>query len=292
MRNVVTKLFVALSLLTASTVTAEYGKVRLPGEATIKHDGDYVVYNLSFTSNCQTEEETSITEVSNNAALFADWLDERALTYSNGTIEYWADIASTYRDESPYIYNYYYSEGEEKIPNPCYEKFSTSQSLTIRVNKASDLPGVTKEIVQGFYEEIYQYLWPLNRRVSTDISWTSARVTNVNKGINDDTRKRMKEEAYAAAANVATARFLSVLGKNFEGQWFFEGADFTGARYTDSSDYAVVTPIPVPVAGPVMEPALPKAPDTVISLQPLYYSVDGTFEFRFTRDFNDVAPAR
>jgi hypothetical protein len=144
-------------------------------------------------------------------------------------------------------------------------------------------------MVQGVYDEVYQYLWPLNRRVDAPANaYTSAKVTNVQKGVHDDTLEVMKDRAYAHAARVATRRFLAVLGENFGGQWFFHGADFTDERYTSTrhfeiGDAAAIGPMPVP-----LPPAYDVAPPAIITLEPLSYYADGVFEFGFTRDYHEI----
>lgn len=290
MRNIAKGLIVAMSILATSATATEFGKVRLPGEATIKHEGDYVVYNLRFEAKCHTEEQVAITEVSNDVLSFVSWLDNRTLDFNNGSIEYWAALISTVRDDNPYIYDYDADENE-RIENPCYLKFSTSQAITVRVTRADSIPSITKTLVQSFYDEIYQFLWPFNHRAATESNaWTSAKITYVNKGVHDETLENMKELAYAKAANVATARFLAVLGKLYSGQWFFYGADFTNERYVSSRHLELDAPVAAPVSGGVPIPVPPPvATPTVINLEPLQYSVDGVFEFGFTRDFNDLA---
>lgn len=291
MRILAKTLLVAMSLLATSALTNEYGKVRLPGEATIKHDGDYIIYDLKFDSTCYTEEQDSITGVSNSVFSFVAWLDSRAANYSNGSIDYWVNLISTVRDENPYISSYYYSDEDDRIANPCYQKYSTAQTISIQVNRAADSPSVTNDMVQGLYNEIYQYLWPLNHGAETESNaWSSAKITRVHKGVHEETLEWMKEQAYGYATHLATARFLAVLGKNYGGQWFLNGADFTDERYVDSRSHEIADAITLPIAGAPIPPAIPAAPPAIINLEPLKYSVEGVFEFGFTRDFNNIAP--
>lgn len=290
MRMVVRMLIAALSLFAMSATSENFGKVRLPGEATIKHEGDYVVYDLTFASNCYAEEQDSIAEVSNNVSTLASWLDNKTLNFSNGTIEYWADLISTTRDSNPYITDYYRSESEDRIANPCYQKYSTTQSVSIRVSRAGDAQWVSRAMVQDFYDALYQYLWPLNRSATSESGpWASAKITHVHKGVYDETLKQMKEQAYASATHVAQARFLAVLGKSYGGQWFFYSADFSNERsYSKSHRELDSAILPPSAAAPPLPPAF-VVPPAVINLEPLEYSIDGVFEFWFTRDFNNAA---
>lgn len=278
-------LVVALSISAASAMTEEYGKVRLPGEAIIKHDGDYIVYDIEFNSQCYTKEEDSIREVSDDVFGFAAWLDDKALNFTGGRVEYFVDLIETMKDRQPYM-AYYGIDRVEEIKNPCYQKYSTEQSVTIRVNRATDMLSVTNAMVQDFYEEIYQYLWPLNHRVEAESNaWSSAKITDVSKGIYEETLVRMKEQAYAYAAGVATKRFLAILGGHYSGKWFFHGADFTDERHVSKSYYAAemgMAPLP-PSFAPI-----PVVPPAVINLEQLTYFVEGEFEFGFTRDFHEI----
>ena len=138
---------IAMSLLVASSVAAEYGKVRLPGDATIKHDGDYIVYDLKFESNCYTDEQESISEVSNNVVGFVAWLNDKAHNFNDGSIEQWVNLISTSRDGNPFLFYYYDSDPEERVANPCYEKYSTTQSISVRVIKSDSIPSVTRGMV-------------------------------------------------------------------------------------------------------------------------------------------------
>jgi len=289
MRIITSGLVAAIGLLATSVMATDFGKVRLPGEATVKHDGDYVVYELQFESTCYTDEQQSITEVANNVASFVSWLENIVLDFSDGQVDYWANLISTGRDNNPYIYGNY--RNDNPVDNPCYQKFSTTQSLSVRVTKADDVAAVTKALVQDFYNNIYQFLWPLNQISTTEPNaFTSAKISRVHKGIQDETLERMKEQAHATAAKVATARFLAVLGKAYSGQWFLSGADFTNERYV-SSRHAELAAAEMgnEAAFATPAPSAPTAPATVINLEPLQYSIDGVFEFGFTRDFNDAA---
>lgn len=283
-------LVIAMSILAASTFATDFGRVRLPGDATVKHDGDYVVYSINFDSSCYTEEQDAITEVSNGVAGFASWLDNLILDFNSGTVEYWADLQTTSRDSNRYVYHYY--GDDNRIENPCYEKYSTHQSLSVRVTKLDDVVAISRGVVQGIYDQLFRFLWPYNHRGIEAHSWASAKVTGVEKGVNDETLERMKERAYANARSVATARFLATLGGDYVGQWYFANADFTDERYISyrhkslASDAAIMPPAAGPV-GPIPEPPISQ---TVINLEPLEYSVDGVFEFGFSRDYNDVTP--
>ncbi len=287
MRNL---LLVASCLLTSSTLLADYGKVRMPGEATIKHDGDYVTYNLHFGASCYASEDETIHRVRERVLGLAEWLDAKSVSFNSGGIEYWSNQLYTSRDESLYL-NYYRNEDEEAIPNPCYHKYTTRQSVTIRVTKAHEAPAITKALVQDFYNDVDGFLWPLNERATVESeSSTYATITSVRKDVTDETIEKMKELAYAHATRVATGRFLAVLGAHYNGQWFFFGADFTDERYTAHREYMIPGGVQ---AAPIMDVPLPPsmlpAPaPAVISLEPLEYHVDGTFEFGFTRDFNEV----
>lgn len=286
------RLLLAVATLGSFAVSADYGKVRLPGEATIHHDGDYIDYSLRFEANCYAEEQDSIRDVVNAVAGFVSWLDNRALSFSDGSIDKQVNLSSTVKDINPYLDHYYGIPDENRIANPCFQKYSTSQYVSVRVNRASHLPAITNSMVQSVYDEIYQYLWPLNRLFDAPANvYISAKVIDVRKGVHDETLEVMKERAYAHAARVATRRFLAVLGENFGGRWFFHGADFTHERHTSMRHFDIEADAAIaPMPGTVLPPAFEVAPPAIIKLEPLSYYADGVFEFGFTRDYQEINP--
>lgn len=282
-----------LSVFAISTITFahhDFGVVRIPGEAVIKHEGDYVVYDLYFSTECFDKETDSINTVSQNVSGFVSWLKDRAYSYNDGIIDYSVNLINTYQDTNPYL-GYYYDSYTEKTPNPCFQKYSTNQSISIRVEKYPDSAEINNDIVQGFYDELYAFLWPLNIYIENEHKAKSlAKITNVSKGLFEETLEKMKEQAYSYAAQIATRRFLAVLGAGYTGRWFLNKADFTNEQYFRESTFNKSSYEVAPVPGGIAAPVFPEPVPAVIVLDQLTYSINGVFEFGFTHDFNEFAP--
>lgn len=289
--QVFASLFISTTLLISTSVQSHnYGKIRVPSSGKVSHNGDYAVYDLNFTSSCYMQESDSISRVSSHVLAMVNWLDRKASSFDNGHLEYTVGLIHSYSDENRYldsgVYPVYPGEPiTERDENPCYRTHSTYQNVSIKLTRAADVHMLDSNTIQEFYNEIYAFLWPLNLTENTEThAYASAKVTNVNKGVFEGTLESMREAAYAKATQNATRSFLSILGADYHGTWFLNGADFTNYQvFANSSahmDEAMILPAPVHGGAPDPIP-------TIIKLDPLSYSVDGTYEFSYSYDFNE-----
>lgn len=292
MGEIMKKFLLGLLVSSASILMAEesinhhrhdrdHGSIKISSKGTVKHNGDYAVYNIKFNATCYTDREQAAANVVEQVTDFTTWLDERATGYDNASVDYTVDLINVYKDNNPYYYSPYSRSREEK-PNPCYEKYTVNQTMKVKVSKSLNEDYIDSDLVQEFYSELYSYLYTFNYTLAEEgySSVSTANIYNVEKGIFDSTLRDMRANAYALARENAVNDFLAVLGNDYTGSWYLHKADFTNARYARSTNYSFTDEAHV-VGAPVSAPEFDSAP-AVVKLDRLSFSVEGVFEFGFT----------
>jgi hypothetical protein len=258
-----------LSMLLASTAGLAdswenyIGNAYHGGEGKVYHDGDFVEFGLEFESKCFDNHTDSWNHVTTNVNAVLSWLDQERISLSSGILDHQVETINSWRrDNENYATN-----------NDCAGKYFTSQSVKIKLHKA-DGSSLSNDYIQAFHEQLESLVWSLNRNHNNNaLAQVNTKVNNIQKGIYDETADQIRRDAKALALKKATEDFKYFLGAEYRGRWYLQSVDFREGNDFSNNRLYVSAAIP-----PVYELGSTHVP-SVLKLEPLSFSVNGTFHF-------------
>ncbi len=256
-------LFMAATSLLASTPRGEFeGTAFHSGTGKVSHDGDFIEFSLRFEAACFDERTEAWNQVVNNVSTFSQWVDFAKADALTRALRYDAEPVNIYRKDA----NHYDSDG-------CEGKYFASQVITLVLDKSDEEVALNPDVIQNFYAELQKLLWPLNQPGNeANHNRLSAIISDVEKGIYENTADALRIAGKAKAQTKATQDFLAFLGPNYQGVWHLQSVDFRERDYSGS--YKVALESAIPASAPDASP-LP----ATLKLKPLYFSVTGNFTF-------------
>ncbi len=255
--------FLSLILATTSalalTPRGEDYLYQSDGTGVAYHNGDFVDFHLTFEANCFDDRTVASNEVVNNVARFAEWVD-LAKAQSSGEIIYTIDPISI-------------SKNRWDIDTACHGKYYAKQNVKLVLKKGAEASALNDDLVQGFYQDLQQAVWPLHTEGNEDSGWNvTTAIENVVKGVYEATADTMRRWAKSNARNKVTADFIDFLGPDFKGTWHLQRVDFTKKDYSGVYTSSVEKVAPELAAPGEFIPA-------TLKLEPLSLSVSGNFYF-------------
>lgn len=254
----------AATSVLASTPRGEDYLYQSDGTGVAYHNGDFVDYELSFEANCFDDRTVASNEVVNNVARFAEWVDLAKAKTSGETIIYTVDPINV-------------SKNRWDTDTICHGKYYAKQNVKLVLKKGNEASALSDDLVQGFYQDLQQAIWPLHTEGNDESGWNIATtINNVVKGVYETTADAMRRLAKGNARNKATADFIDFLGTTFQGTWRLQRVDFTQKNYNGVYTSSVEKVVPELAAPGEFIPA-------TLKLEPLSLSVSGNFYFVYNQ---------
>jgi hypothetical protein len=260
--------FLFLLLVSATSIAHrddnDFGNAYHNGKAEVYHDGDYVEFSIQFESRCLNDRLNAWNYVANNVETFSNWLNNERINYQGGSFNYVVEPLNIWQKNK----DHYSYDAEDS----CADTYYARQTLKITVHKSEGIVALSGDAIQSFYNQIQRQVWALN--TNNNVNTT---VTNIEKGIYEQTADELRRLAKAKALDKAKKDFLFFLGADYEGTWYLQSVDFREGSHNYAelrSSVDSIAPVVFPAPPGVEEPAF-----SVLKLEPLTFNVSGQFHF-------------
>lgn len=237
------------------------------GTGKVYHDGDFIEFTLSFDSSCYADRAEAWNHVANNVATFSEWLNLERANYETDALVHDIEPITIWRRDA----HSYDVDG-------CGNTYTASQIVKLKLNRNAEASALNVDSIQAFYADLQAVVWPLNQESLGDLnSRYSTTISNIEKGLYEETADSLRVLAKNLAREKATKDFLSTLGEDFSRGWYLISADY---REQDHSNYYRSNVEIYPGAALPPVPGVPGIPvESSLKLKPLSISVFGNFHY-------------